>query len=189
MATNWKTPGTADVQAIIAQYVIAKTNESFGQDSQAKDQFNPGVTSRLSFLLETVVNEFRAAITSGAKVALSLTAGTVPPDVLRHVLNLTAWQLVTSTPELAAVIITQNGKAQSPLGKLADDAIKQIERCRKGDPMTAPSDPDPATKPYGAQWGSGFPQYDLQSEVTTSVITDNEFTGDPTTDPTGNIVP
>ena len=139
MATNWVVPSSDDVAAVLNSIVGKASN--FGNAQGVK---------RIDSLIPMVVARFRGAIQSGNTVALSLTAGAVPPEAQQHVATLVADAMVSSTPGLAEYAESKAFVA------LKEGAEKFITQCLEGRNVTAPMDPDPNATPNTLEWGDDY---------------------------------
>jgi hypothetical protein len=136
MATNWINITQSELGTVLQDAMIAQANENVPK----QDFFDASQTNRVGLMLAACVAEVRAAIQRAGRYPLSVTADAVPPEAHRHVLNLIAYQVLASTPNLAQYLTLQNG-ASSPAQKLYDEARAFIEGLAKGNPVTAATDP------------------------------------------------
>ena len=148
MATNWLVPVPLDVAKVIQLEIIRKANENIDastaqevlSSSAPAPAWDATLDDRLTEQLNMAVGQFRGAIQKCGKQALSLTAGSVPPEMLKHVLYLAAYGLVVSTPNLQYIIMTEHGEG-SPFGDNFKKADRELEAVTKGRIVTPPSDP------------------------------------------------
>lgn len=150
MPTNWTTPTGPQVAQVIQLAVMAKANENIDDNSVAASQtgpqpikpvaFDPTLEDRAGDLVNQLVAQVRETIQNLGRQAISVTAGAVPPKSALHVLNIAAFQLVSSTPNLQMVIM--NDKAvYSPLQVLWKAGQEYIKSLENGAPVMTPSDP------------------------------------------------
>src|SRR5580692_3430648 len=138
--TNWIQPESSDLSKVISAQLIAKSDENIGSDVESGQTFDPNADSRSAELIILVVAQFRGAIQKGGKYPLSLTPGTIPPDLMKHVLNMAAFELVNSTQNLQMVIMTEKG-AYSPFQTFYKAAVEEMEKLVKGHSIILPTDP------------------------------------------------
>lgn len=137
--TNWYLPTLADVQAAYGSIFVPP---------DAGD-YDPVATA--TFWLTPIVNLIRQAILNGNRTALSLTAGTVPPEAQVHVLTLVAEKVIANSPRMVGYIVVEGGSG--PMVRPIAEARKFVEDCKHGLATTVPTDPDPDTLPSGTKWG------------------------------------
>lgn len=145
--TNWVIPERADLLIALSAEVVAKADGNVTADAQPDDPVaQPGTETplRSKLLVDQMVVKVRAAIRAAGHTPLSVTAGTVPPEAFDHVVNMAAWRLAASTPNIQMYVVTEKG-AYSPLGDLNKQAEKWIETL----PKHAITDPD---DPTGRDW-------------------------------------
>lgn len=140
MATNWTVPSPDDVKSAFGSIFVEQDN---GED------FDPTATA--TFWLPVIVAEVRGTIQNANRTALSLTAGSVPPEGKVHVLVLVAEAILVNTPRLVGYIVMEG--ENGPMARMIIAARKWLEVVQKGQSVTDPTDPDPATLPSGVQWG------------------------------------
>jgi hypothetical protein len=138
----WTAPNGDDLWKVICYVVLNKADE--GVEGQLEENNNLedvelASTRRGQIVLETIA-DFRGAIRQGGKYPLSITTNSVPPEVARHVLNMAAYQLINSTPNLGMVIITEKG-ASNPFQTFYNEAVKYLEALRTGRSISLPDDP------------------------------------------------
>lgn len=144
--------------------VMAKANENVDSDSVTTAQttkptnpvaFSPDLEDRATDLINLAVAQVRESIQTAGRIPLSVTPAAVPPKAVRHVLNIAAFQLINSTPNLGMVILTEKG-ASMPFQTFYREGIAYIESLEKGAGCLPPSDPtgidyltevDPDTNP------------------------------------------
>ena len=122
MAENsWVTPSTSSdtFKGLLSQIVQNAAATAAGADKSPA-------------LVLTWVAVVRAAIQVGARVPLSQTTTTVPPEAERYVYVLAINDLTAGTPNLGAVVITMNGGVISPFGDIIKEARKYITDLRAG---------------------------------------------------------
>lgn len=138
MATNWKEPTGADLWKVLLLDIVEKADQDEeGHRQETNDLDESNTETRRYQLVEEAVAEFRAAIRTAGRIPLSVTPDAVPPECVRHVLNIAAYQLVNSTPSLAAAVLHE----QTSLKSLYDEAIKKLEQIQQGAGLTPPTDP------------------------------------------------
>lgn len=100
---------------------------------------NAEVPLRSTLLVRRMVVNVRAAIRNAGHTPLSILADSVPPEAAEHVLNMAAWRLVNSTPNLQMVVITEKG-VYAPLADLNKSGEKWLANIPKQG-VTPPIDP------------------------------------------------
>lgn len=121
--------------------ILKKANQNLDASNQpANNDVDEESTNRRDEIVSTIVHEVRAAIQTAGRVPLSVTPNTVPPGAKRHVLNMAAWQIVNSTPNLNMAILTEKG-ISTPFAKFYEEAVKYIDSLTKGNSVPAPTDP------------------------------------------------
>lgn len=159
MPTNWLTVAGVQLGDVLNLLLISKANQNVGDDTSDPNDGTPTdltEQNRRDNIVQDLVNELRANIQIAGQIPLSLTAATVPPGATRHVLNLAAWQLINSTPNLNMAIITENG-ISAPFANFYKEAVEYFKQVREGtlrppvptdptgiDYLTAPSATNPA---------------------------------------------
>lgn len=197
MATNWKIPTGRDLAKVISVLVIRKSDENIDTDSvdallastPPKDQnevpFDAELESRSNELVSTLVDTVRETIQNAGRNPISVTANAVPPKAFRHILNIAAFQLINSTPNLQMVIMTDKG-AYSPFQTFYKEGMAYIKRLEDGDPVLPPTDPtgldyltavDANTNPPISAVSSA-PMIGLIDLSTDGVDIDNALSGD-----------
>jgi hypothetical protein len=142
MPTNW-TVLDVDNDFKSAYPVLFATND--------EGDWDPGGVA--SEWLPVFVNQFRSAIFNGNRVALSLTAGSVPPEAVPYVLSLVAEKVVINAQRMVNLVLVEGGE-NGPLVRSINDARTFLKDCQAGRSIvTAPSDPDPNTLPSSTKWG------------------------------------
>jgi hypothetical protein len=177
MVTNWILPpadaAINEIAKVIALNVIATSNENVDSDSIAsalsdpekRRTIDPALDDRATEILGLVIAQFRGAIQIAGKYPLSVTAGTVPPEVYKHVLNMAAWELAMSSPSLKMFILSEAG-ASAPFATFYTEAKTYLEKLTKGLGIVLPTDPtgrDYLTAinvNWMGQGASPFPAYD-----------------------------
>ena len=167
------------IAQVINLSLMAKANENTDSDTVEQSQvsppqqpiaFNPDLEDRATDLISLVVSQFRGAIQKAGKYPLSLTPGTIPPDLLKHVLNMAAFELVNSTQTLQMVIFDEKG-AYAPFQTFYKAAESELEKLRKGYTIVLPNDPtgeDYLTAinvPCRGPGVSPFPAYDSTKPI------------------------
>jgi hypothetical protein len=154
MATNWIIPQLVDLAKVISIDVIGQSDENIdpesfqnsfaaiipGVSTNPQAATDPAVEERGGDQLILAVNQWRAAIQLANKNALSVTPGAVPPEAFKSALYQAAWGLVTSTPSLRMIIMTDKGPS-SVLTKNLDKANKLMDEVSAGRVVTPPTDP------------------------------------------------
>jgi hypothetical protein len=178
MATNWKAPSGSDLAKVIAINVLATQNENIDansiattlQNPEQRKKFDPALDDRATELVGLVIAQFRGAIQVAGKYPLSLTLATVPPDDVKHVLNMAAYELVISTPNLKMIVVTEKG-ATSPFQTFYNEAKERLAALKKAHPIVLPTDPtgqdyiNPINIPWCGQGASPFPAYDSTKAI------------------------
>lgn len=141
MATNWITVTGPDLSAVLNLDIIKKANQNLDPENQpANGETDTDEANRRDELVLECVREVRAAIQTGGRYPLAVTADTVPPGFKRIVLNMAAWQMINSTPNLNMAILTQNG-VSTPFARFYDEAVKIVDGLRRGASFPLPTDP------------------------------------------------
>lgn len=145
METVWKTLTGASLGMVLDWNSINRANQNLDESAQTNPtEAGKGVDyyadNRRDKLVEMVIDEVRGAIRSGGRIPLSVTKGCVPPTAERHVLNLAAWQLIMSTPNLLAAYMGDSG-LRPVWEKFTNDAYQFIEGLKKGASVERPSEP------------------------------------------------
>lgn len=175
MATNWINPYASDLIKVISTQLRRNSDEnipddpSVNQPTQSSGSFDPSVDSRGDEIITLIVNQFRGAIQKAGKYPLSITEGSIPPDLMKHFLNMAAFELVNSSQTLQMVVLTEKG-AYSPFQTFYKAAEEELEKIRKGYAIVLPTDPtgqdyiNPVNIPWCAPWCcegvSPYPPYD-----------------------------
>ncbi len=173
MSTNWVIPTAASIGKVLQLSVLVKSNENIDAATIAGLQAAPDSTKPLDTTLDDrateqinlAVVQFRGAIQLAGKQPLSLTDGSIPPEVEKHVLAIAAWGLVNSTPNLQMVIMNDKG-VYSPLMDGFKSAEKYLEAVIKGRQVVPPTDPtgrDYQTAiniPWFSTCANPYPAYD-----------------------------
>lgn len=140
MATNWTTLSGNDLSRVLSRKIITDADEDTAEGTLPGVTLNPeSTTNRSAMLVAKAVAEMRAAVRLAGKSALAVTASSVPPESVDHVLYVAAWRLVSSTPNLNAALLSEG--LRLGLKSCYDEASKYFERVRNGDNVTPPSDP------------------------------------------------
>lgn len=139
--TNWITLTGSDLGEVLCLEVQQSQNETIGATAQPGAPLDPQQANRRDALLATVIAEVRGAIDAGGRIPISATPGTIPPEAKRHALNLVAFQMVASLPNLKMFIVFEGG-TYSPSATLAKNAEAFILALRKGEQVTYPSNPE-----------------------------------------------
>lgn len=142
MATNWQTVTGSELTKVINSLLVNKANENLGDDLPPTQTVDLEQQNRRDEIVAQCVAELRANIEVGSMTPLSVTADTVPPGAKRHVLNLAAWQLINSTPNLNMAIITDKG-VSAPYAAFYQEAVKYYSGVRDGS-IKVPDATDPA---------------------------------------------
>jgi hypothetical protein len=148
MATNWKVPTATDLLQVLSAEIIRKADANISADNIADNPGAPIDTDnpvRSPYILQSVIDRVRAAIRNAGHTPLSVTANAVPPEAFLHVLYLTAYRLVSSTPSIQMFVLTEGGGVYAPFAqfpKQAEEWIKSIPRSG----ITPPIDP------VGSDW-------------------------------------
>lgn len=138
--TNWATPTVDSLKSAFGSIFVEQ------DDGEAFDPTDSATT-----WLPIIVAQFRAAILTGNRSGLSLTAGSVPPEAKGYVLALVAEAIIINTPRLVGYVLVE-GEA-GPMSKMIAEARKFKVDCTKGLSVTPPKDLDPTTAPSGVIWG------------------------------------
>ena len=137
MATNWITLTGADLAQVMSQAMLDQANANIGPDVNANDAFDPDLPTRADAIVASAVLQLRANVQTAGRTAVSLTPGSVPPDAVRHVLNLAAGHLLQSTPNVQMVVV----EGQPVFMRLYDAAVKYFEEVARGSMVVDPTDP------------------------------------------------
>lgn len=146
--TNWMVPSSAAVYRVISTKLVSVSNQNIDLDSilsglatpDAIVKFDPTLDDRMTEILNLIVQQFRGAIQVAGKYPLSVTTGSVPPETLKHVLNMAAFELVNSQETLQMVIMTDKG-AYAPFQTFYREGQQYLEAITKGRGVTIPTDP------------------------------------------------
>jgi hypothetical protein len=147
MSTNWIAPVGADISKVLNLAVFQQANQNVGEGVVDGQAYDPTDDNRADHLMAQAVAQIRAAIQNAGSVPLSCTAGSVPPEAERYAIDIAAYQLIISTPNLKMVIITEKGTS-SPFAIFYREAMEWVEKVRKGAAVTPPTDP------CGADWAN-----------------------------------
>lgn len=177
MVTNWVALTNVNLFSVINSQILGKSNENTDADSTAnylatpdeKNVFDPALADRATDLINFVINQFRGAIQRGGKYPLSVTPNTIPIDLVKHVLNMAAFELINSTPNLQMVVVTEKG-AYAPFQTFYKAAADEMENLRKGYAIILPTDPtgQDYINPINVTWGTGtngFPIYNPANAI------------------------
>lgn len=140
MATNWITLSAGDLIKVISTQLREKSDENIGDDVAPNQAFDPDMPNRADEIIKLVIAQFRGAIQVAGKYPLSVTPDAVPPEVVKHVLNMAAFELVNSTQTLQMVILTEKG-AYSPFQSFYKAAQDYLDALTKGRNIVFPTDP------------------------------------------------
>src|SRR5574343_480594 len=140
MAQAWTAPAYTDLWQIVSRKVVLKVEEDSAGGADATNDFDSSLDTR--------------AKEAGGRYPVSATAGTVPPEGVRHTLVMAAYALCRPVPSLLAVLMNEGG-GFSPMGKLYTDACKWVDMLRTGGSFTMPD--DPAGADYSTEVGDGNP--------------------------------
>lgn len=135
--TNWVVLERADLLNVLSAEVLRLADANVGTDLQPNDPLDTTQPTRSAFQLQSSVETFRDAVKAVGRYPLSVTTGAVPYSAIGHVLNLAAYALINSTPNLPMVVI----EGQPTFGKFYDAAMKYLDEIRKGGQIPQPSDP------------------------------------------------
>lgn len=138
MATNWIVPTGKDLAKVLTVIVRNKANQNLDENTKDGDPVNPDEPDRQQAQVDMVVARLRANVGHASRFPLSLTAGSIPPEAEQYVLQLAAYGLITSTPNLQLAIMEQ---MKDLLQKWKDEGEKYIAGIGNGEPVTTPSDP------------------------------------------------
>lgn len=138
----------ADMTKVLSLFIQASSDENLNAAS-AGQVVDPEQPTRKKALLDMAVEEAREAIRQGNRVALSTLVGSIPPELERFVLNTAAFQFVNSQPNLQMFVIGEGG-VYAPLQKLFQEASEMLSAIRKGQIVSAPSEPEEGTGESGA---------------------------------------
>jgi len=156
--TNWLVPERHDLLRVLDAHVMEKADAPVSATSGPDDPISAGVPRRSELLLQEAINRVRYAIRHAGHTPLSVTANAVPPEAVIHVLNMAAWMLVRSTPNIQMVVFTERG-AYAPLG----DAHRQAEKYLEDIPKKGITEP---TDPTGRDWTTAITWMDDVEEYT-----------------------
>ena len=166
MSTNWIAPTLNDLAKVISIDVLKQANQNIDPDSitailsggnNVQPSYDPNVEDRATDLLALAVQQFRGAIRVCGKQPLSVTAGTVPPECFRHVLYIAAHALVSSTPNLQAMLMLERNDTPFTLNfKRADEYLELVTKGRVVTPPTDPTGRD-YVNVVNVPWSTGVP--------------------------------
>jgi len=125
--TVWVVPDKANLSALISQIVLNAATTISG-DNQTK-------------ALSLSVANIRSSVLVGARVPLSQTASSVPPEAEQHAYVLAINLLTSGTPNLGTVVVTLNGGVVSPWLDLVKEAKAWCKEVREGAAVPMPSLP------------------------------------------------
>ena len=138
MTTNWLVPTGNDIRKVLTALVFQKANQNLEPETKDGDPVNLDQPTRADQQVSMVVARLRAAVNHSSRFPLSLTAGSIPPEAEQYVLQLAAYGLITSTPNLQMAIMEQ---MKDSLTRWRDDGDKYIAGLDNGEPVTEPTDP------------------------------------------------
>ena len=154
MAQAWTAPAYTDLWQIVSKKVVLKVEEDSAGGADATNDFDSSLDTRAKEAVAHAVAEVRGAIEACGRYPVSATAGTVPPEGVRHTLVMAAYALCLPVPSLLAVLMNEGG-AFSPMQRLYTDACKWVDGLRAGGSFTMPD--DPAGADYSTEVGDGNP--------------------------------
>lgn len=154
MSQPWTAPAYTDLWQIVSRKVVLKVEEDSAGGADSTNDYDSTLDTRAKEAVAHAVAEVRGAIEACGRYPVSATAGTVPPEGVRHTLVIAAYMLCLPVPSLLAVLMNEGG-AFSPMGKLYGEACKWIESLRAGGSFTMPD--DPAGADYSTEVGDGNP--------------------------------
>lgn len=140
MSQTWTVPAYTDLWQIVSRKVVLKVEEDSAGGADSTNDFDSSLDTRAKEAVAHAVAEVRGSIEACGRYPVSLTAGSVPPEGVRHTLVMAAYTLCLPVPSLLAVLMNEGG-AFSPMGKLYTEATKWVDRLRTGGSFTMPSDP------------------------------------------------
>lgn len=142
--TNWITVTGFDVVRVLNVQVMNKSNQNTDADAISNPTepqiYDPSTDNRADDLVQFVIQQFRGAIQVAGKYPLSVTPAAVPPEMAKHVLNMAAWELVCSTPNLQMVVMSEKG-AFAPFQTFYKEAVEYLKKIEKGQNIVLPTDP------------------------------------------------
>lgn len=178
MSTNWVVPTAASIGKVLNLSVLVKSNENI-DDATVNGQlaapdnvkpFDSTLDDRATEQVNMAVAQFRGAIQLCGRQPLSLTEGSVPPEVEKHVLSIAAYGLVNSTPNLQMVIMNDKG-IYSPLIDAFKSAEKYLEAIIRGRVVVPPNDPtgrdyqSAINIPWFSNAPNPYPEYDANKPL------------------------
>ena len=137
---QWTVPTGADLTKVITEEVASASDENL--TAEVGQAFDPEQPTRRDAIVALVVEEWRGAIRSAAVTPLSLTAGSVPPECVRPILNASAFAEFNSAPNLKMMIMGGDGKPSLPFARFYQEAQSFLESIRKGKSVSEPIDPE-----------------------------------------------
>ena len=140
MADGWTTLAANDLKKVIDHLCRESADQNTDATANSGTAFDPTLDTRAGELIELAVTEFRQSVKHGARYPISVTEAKVAPEAVIHCLNWAAWRLVTSSPNLKFVIITEQG-VSSPYQRLYQEAVDYFKGLSKGMPVQVPDDP------------------------------------------------
>lgn len=140
MSQAWIAPAYTDLWQIVSRKVVLKVEEDAAGGADSTNDFDSSLDTRAKEAVAHAVAEVRGAIEACGRYPVSLTAGSVPPEGVRHTLVMAAYTLCLPVPSLLAVLMNEGG-AFSPMGKLYAEAVKWVDGLRTGGSFTLPTNP------------------------------------------------
>jgi hypothetical protein len=167
--------GPEDLAQVMSYRLQDSGNQNVAADLTAAANllnapYDPTQPDRRTAVLALAVEEFRAAIRLGARTTVAATASTVPPETVRYVLQLAAFNLIHSDLNLKSVIVTEEGGVWSPIKVFYDAAIAEKKRLGAGGLVTVPTDPEETLIPLSGGAGDIVGMWDMTTDnpVTTT---------------------
>lgn len=142
---KWIIPTGDGLTAVISSLVHFKSNQNTGEDFPPDRTAVPATIdleqpNRAKTLVQTVVRELRGIMEAVGKSPVSVLVDSVPPEALRHVENIAAWQLVCSQPTLQYAVMADKA-VFAPFEQRLKAAEAYFEKLRTGWAVTPPTEP------------------------------------------------
>lgn len=156
VASNWVALTAVDLKNIALLDLLDRADENTDANAVAGDEIEQARLTRRTFWAAQAVAQCRAAVLQGGRTALSLTAGTIPPEAVAHMATWAAWRLLNAVPgrnDEGPVSAVLNDPSTSDLRRFYDEAVAYLKGIERGDSVTPPTDPDPSFE-GGVRFGS-----------------------------------
>ena len=154
--TNWLVPERTDLLMAITAKMLSDGDQAVTPDAQEDDPPpDPSQSpTRSQMWIDQMVRMVRAAIQNAGHTPLSCVPNAVPPEAFEHVVYMAAHRLITSTPNLAYVIVNEKG-IYAPLAAMAKTSEEWVDgRAQAGGRIggIATHAITPPTDPTGRDW-------------------------------------